>query len=949
MVVDRHEDITHPHLIDENPECQRSVAFFGYVRGTHLKPAMKVHLIGIGDFGMAEVSVLPDPCPLADADGNTDRKTLKKDSLLFAPLSNVGAVAFDKDAIYIDIGRVNYTKKENLQLVDRATDNPDQPLNEDDEDEPQYDASAPAGLLRSLQDVKAGVDEKMKRSKLRLFKGSQAIPAVSDEDNDSEPDEEDELDSDVESISSGEAKLRGGRRSVARLFDNLNAEDEAAELNEDDDENADQSSSSYDNTSDEGDFSDGGSEEGSEDEDPEPEDGHDLLDSSDDDDDDGDTEGPGSLWKTNLAQRAAQSFIKRQSEIINLQELIYGAPKTSIVSDVDMLKGGIDNDGEESSDDEEFFKIRKKDAPDNEKPSSAHSRDVYTVNSLGEEDSSRLILRSEALRSTFDVKTWLKEGQESLLESLRSKFATGNKLSRGGTLNDTGLGDPEEFDDFEDLQTGQKFGPAGDERSGYETQENPTRNMTDDEIRVFNARKKAAKKNEFDQEYDDDKKNQTGDPKDENAENEYIETLKREKEARMRRNLEEFGEEGERSRIRHEGFRQGLYCRIRIDNVPASFLSSFDPNMPLVIGGLTPQETNLGLIRCRVKKHRWHKKILKCNDPFVFSIGWRRYQSIPVFSTEDQNGRHRYLKYTPEHMHCFATFYGPQAPPNTGILAIQNMSGNISGFRIAATGVVLELNASFHVVKKLKLVGTPFKIYRSTAFISGMFNSDLEVSRFEGASIKTVSGIRGQVKKSLREGQPGSFRATFEDKILVSDIVFCRTWVPVEIKNYYNPVTNHLSRGTESWRSMKPKAQLQIESNTPIEVKPDSIYRPIERPERKRTKLLIPKRLEESLPYANKPKNDTKRKKNNYVAKRAVMLEPEERKKYTFIQALNTIRKEKLSIRKAKKEERKVGKAKLDAKKEEAVAVLRKASMKRRYRAEGKQEKHREEKRLKMG
>ena len=134
-------------------------------------------------------------------------------------------------------------------------------------------------------------------------------------------------------------------------------------------------------------------------------------------------------------------------------------------------------------------------------------------------------------------------------------------------------------------------------------------------------------------------------------------------------------------------------------------------------------------------------------------------------------------------MHCHATFYAHQVPPNTGILAIQRISGNVPGFRIAATGVSLELNESFDIVKKLKLVGTPTKIYKNTSFISGMFNSDLEVSRFEGASIKTVSGIRGQVKKALREGQPGSFRATFEDKIVMSDIVFCRTWMPVEIKS----------------------------------------------------------------------------------------------------------------------------------------------------------------------
>ena len=616
--MDRHEDITHPNVIAEDPKCDRSVTFYGYVRGSHLKPGTKMHMIGAGDFTMAELSMIPDPCPLPNQEKKSQSLN-KKDSLLYAPLSNVGAVSFDKDAVYIDIGRVNYTKKENL-VPNVKDDDDDANHSESDDDD------APASLLKSLQDVTSGVDEKMKKSSLRIFKSSERVPA-----------EESESDSDSDSNDSQPPKRmsRSAIEELAKPFRRAMEKDESTNTDDSDEESIDdESESDQPNASDESSCNEamsdddvGSDEESSDTDESEPE-----VDTSD--------KPTSALWKENLAQRAAEAYLVRESSLINLQELIYGRAKSVVVSDDDSDKQGHD-DGNDSGSDDDFFKLRK---PDSEKNADAKSNSGTKSDAqlLDENDSSKK-LRGNL--SNVNVSDWFEVGEESLIESIRNKFVTGSWDNSGANLDDGK--EKEEFGDFEDLETGEKFGPNGETDSDDESSINQTKTdgMTDEKIRELNAKKKANKKNNFDEEYDEEKmiKGVSATSNDENAEDDFIESLKKAKEARFQRHRDEFGNDGEATRLRHEGFRQGLYVRIRMDGVPCEFVENFKPEFPLVLGGLTPQETNRGFIRCRFKKHRWHKKILKCNDPLIFSVGWRRFQSIPVFSTEDQNGRHRYV------------------------------------------------------------------------------------------------------------------------------------------------------------------------------------------------------------------------------------------------------------------------------------------------------------------
>lgn len=920
-LADRFLDITPPTTIEEDPKCDRTVALYGYLRGTNFAAeGARVHIPGVGDLSVSMIEALPDPCPtpfmdqvVAKASGKSGRRRLgEKQKLLFAPMSDVGGVSVDKDAVYIDVKTSNFDK----------------------DNEREEERGLGEQMVVDLQNERrllGKADEGV-----RLFTGGGMLKESIDLRDDKENGRKEKRTARTIERERGDSDLEIEHEAFASGDDEDDDLSLLGQTIQDDQLGHTVRSAKVDSSSgiSRGDipFADSDSDIGtiSSIEDQEFDSGEGISQADDQDDENG-----ALRWKANLKDHAQSLYSgHRQYRASEFAELLYDESITP-AEVISRWRGTAD---------------------------AAVDEPLQNQNSPGDDEDDTFFRRTEQEdEDAFEDRFILKYDYDALekkwsnaenLEVLRRRFTTATLSTERNSRNGGGGAEEARYENDDDDEGDGEFQDLEVNSGTPENAIEPTDNgeVSLEAERERNARKKEELKFRFEEEDREgfgndrrDERRESAKAEEEYGEDDWYDAQKSQIQKQLAINRTEFESLDVKSRVRVEGHKAGTYARIVLEQVPFEFAATFNPRFPVIIGGLAPTEDRFGFVQVRIKRHRWHKKILKTNDPLIFSLGWRRFQTVPIYSISDSRTRNRMLKYTPEHMHCFGTFYGPLVAPNTGFCCVQSFSNKTPGFRIAATGVVLNVDESTEIVKKLKLTGQPYKIFRNTAFIRDMFSTSLEIAKFEGASIRTVSGIRGQIKRALSKPE-GHYRATFEDKVLMSDIVFLRAWYPVKPHKFYNPVTNLLEAAdgenqSDGWQGMRLTGAVRREQGLPTPLQKNSAYRIIERPMRHFNPLRVPRQLAADLPFKSQIMQMRPQKKQTYVQKRAVILGGEEKRARDLMQKMMTLRKEKVAKRKVAQEERKKGYRKKVAENEANKSQREKRERNEFWRKEGKKRK----------
>jgi ribosome biogenesis protein BMS1 len=591
LVADRFEDVTHPQTVSENPATPRTAVLYGWTRGSPLKKGQAVHLPGVGDFVMSEVSVLDDPCALPTE--QKQRSLNQQERVIYGPMSDLGSVFVDKDAAYVSLSKPSL----------------------------RFDAEAPEKtegeqMVLGLQQSTVPLDDALEHAELRLFSGS------------------------------NEPLRRPAPTEDAAVEGEASDEEEEEEEEQDEEDDEEENGSNW------------GGGEGDDDEQ--------MDDEEEEEDEQDDEEEEEDALRTKMRLRGMEAFAERKqaADKKNLMRLVYETNQHSAAA----------AGGEQALDEDEFFTMRTteqnvwdRDDCFRVKMDPERLAVVARVAELAQKYGKGGAAGKMGAGSDEEVEDDFEILENSESSSDEEGGAEGGGSNKLGSNNNAPAEEKEE-DNEEDMALlerlkalftagrweglGVKEGNnnAGEEMEDEgEDEKEDGENDGDDDSAERRLKEKRSKKEQFVEELEEGKRQPKGRDKFFESTREaqstaFFDTMKDsiKQEAELVRN--EFASLTPEQRYDLLGIPAGKYVRIVLHDVPAPVVANWDGHRPLIVGGIAATDgmdnpenptTGFGFIKTRMKRHRWYGKILKSGNPLIVSVGWRRYETCPIFSKQD--------------------------------------------------------------------------------------------------------------------------------------------------------------------------------------------------------------------------------------------------------------------------------------------------------------------------
>ena len=219
-----------------------------------------------------------------------------------------------------------------------------------------------------------------------------------------------------------------------------------------------------------------------------------------------------------------------------------------------------------------------------------------------------------------------------------------------------------------------------------------------------------------------------------------------------------------------------------------NILRWFDVSYPFLVI-FRNNEVPDNLIEGKILRHKWNKKILRSREKIFLSVGWNFFKTNVYFFSIKNKKTALLNKNLKKSGYILICFRGAISFKKAGIIGIHNSISNFSDkskgilFNIIFTGYFLGPLSEKKIFKKIKLKGEIFNINKKTAFIKNIFSGEIEVQRFLGNFIIGENKQKGIIKKPLKIGPPGSFRAIFNEHVKKRESVFLRLFVPLKLND----------------------------------------------------------------------------------------------------------------------------------------------------------------------